>query len=192
MDKGTRVKVVRGNKDVGVVGTVFWVGENRYGPGQRLGIKGDDGQTYWMNEDLVEETTEGPPEPEGPVPQKGDRVQWRQGDLSGYGRVFWTGKSRSGPFQRFGVEDDDGETRWFDQPFLKVVDAEEGVSTGPVEPAPPAGPGWEDVPEAAADDPGEWQAAAPVGPPPSMEEPPAWDHVPVPEDEEAPPEEPPW
>lgn len=53
MDMGARVKVVRGRRSIGATGVVFWVGENRYGPGQRLGIHSDDGLTLWIDRDHV-------------------------------------------------------------------------------------------------------------------------------------------
>ncbi len=63
LDKGTRVTVVRGDH-AGQVGEVFWVGESRYGKGPRYGVKGDDGQTYWVDGPGVEPLDEpGPSEP---------------------------------------------------------------------------------------------------------------------------------
>ncbi len=180
MTKGDRVKIARG-KGTGVAGTIFWVGENRYGPGQRFGIKGDDGETYWSAEDQLEAAdVPPPPEPEGPVPNKGDRVEWTQGGASGFGRVFWVGQSRSGPGMRFGVEDDDGETRWLDQRFVKVTDA--AGAPPPARRAPrdeQAGqeePAWDDAPA--------WDEAPAVGEPPAWDEPPPWDFAPVVEADE--------
>ena len=43
--KGDRVKVTSGRSE-GVTGTVFWMGQNKYGPGDRFGVRGDDGQTH--------------------------------------------------------------------------------------------------------------------------------------------------
>ena len=54
--KGKRVEVVKGRKvPIGVKGEVFWVGEgrsyNRWDkPGLRLGVRGDNGETYWIDD----------------------------------------------------------------------------------------------------------------------------------------------
>ena len=49
--------------------------------GTRLGIEGDDGETYWINSENVEildtEQDEGPPAP--PSLKRGDRVVWGAG-----------------------------------------------------------------------------------------------------------------
>lgn len=54
--KGSRVRVVRGRKTPqGTEGVVFWIGEGTSGRGYyaetvtRVGIKTDDGVTYWVN-----------------------------------------------------------------------------------------------------------------------------------------------
>lgn len=132
MDKGTRVKIERGGSGKGVAGSVFWVGENKFGGGKRLGVRGDDGQTYWVNsEDVDDESAPPPPPPPtGPAPEKGDRVRWTQGGASGLGQIFWVGESKHGPGKRYGVNCDDGETRWLDQRFVEPSD----------EPAPAGGP----------------------------------------------------
>jgi hypothetical protein len=53
LGKGSRVRVTSG-KDEGVEGRVFWFGDSKFGPGKRVGIKGDDGETYWLDADDVE------------------------------------------------------------------------------------------------------------------------------------------
>ena len=95
-------------------GEVFWIGDDRYKQGgKRVGIHGDDGETYWVSMDYVEPTNEPAPVPEGPDPSKGDRVLWKQGEDEGEGTVFWVGEGKTGG-SRVGVQCDDGETRWFD------------------------------------------------------------------------------
>ena len=144
MDKGVRVEIVKGRKGKGVVGTVFWIGEDKYKEGgKRVGIHGDDGETYWVSTDYVEETDAAPPEPSGPDPEKGDRVLWRQGDDAGEGEVFWVGPSKSGPGTRVGVKCDDDETRWFDSRALTLLSEDAPAAAAEEEDGPP-GPVWDD------------------------------------------------
>ena len=49
-NKGARVKIIRGRSGVGVSGEIFWKGDSRYSDGERLGIRGDDGETYWIDD----------------------------------------------------------------------------------------------------------------------------------------------
>lgn len=142
MDKGTRVEIVRGPTGKDVVGTVFWIGDDRYNEGtKRLGIQGDDGETYWVSSDNVETSDKSVPAPTGPQLQRGDRVSWKQGEEDGEGEVFWTGENKHGPGQRLGVKCDDGETRWFDSRAVSLLSSggggAPGVSTGR-DPGPPA------------------------------------------------------
>ena len=44
VDKGQRVKVIKGRKAVGVTGTVFWIGDNKWGEGKRIGDIGGGGR----------------------------------------------------------------------------------------------------------------------------------------------------
>jgi len=125
LDKGTRVRIIAGRQGEGAAGTVFWTGPSRYGEGLRLGVRGDDGQTYWVDEGDVEETTAKPPPVEpGPTLQKGDRVAYDAEGRAGTGSVFWIGQSRQGPGQRLGIRDDDGgdEPVWLDARFARPVD----------------------------------------------------------------------
>ena len=139
MDKGVRVEIVKGRKGKGVVGTVFWIGDDKYNEGgKRVGIHGDDGEIYWVSADYVEESSAAPPEPEGPAPQKGDRVLWKQGEDGGEGEVFWVGVSKSGPGTRVGVRCDDGETRWFDARLVTLL------AEGDDAPPPADEPVWDD------------------------------------------------
>ena len=133
MNKGTRVKIIRGNgKDQ--VGTVFWTGKDRYNDGLRLGIRGDDGETYWASQRDCEVSEE--ELPVGETFDKGDRVRFRNRGVEGYGTVFWTGQSRNGPGQRLGIRDDadPDEAVWLDARFAERL--EEGE--GPPPPDPPA------------------------------------------------------
>ncbi len=120
--KGDRVKIVDGNGS-GQHGEVFWTGANKWGPGSRLGVRGDDGETYWVNEDDTEPSTAEAPAPDpGETFQKGDRVAFTQRGQQGEGAVFWTGKSRSGG-QRLGVRPDDSEDAvWLDARFARRVE----------------------------------------------------------------------
>lgn len=54
LDKGARVRIT-GGRDAGKTGEVFWVGESRYGPGMRYGVRGPgEDETYWVDEAQVE------------------------------------------------------------------------------------------------------------------------------------------
>ncbi len=46
--KGDRVRVVAG-PERGAEGVVFWWGASKYGPGERAGIRADDGSTIWVD-----------------------------------------------------------------------------------------------------------------------------------------------
>jgi hypothetical protein len=125
--KGSRVEIVSGENGVGVCGEIFWMGESRYGEGQRFGMRGDDGETYWVDEAEVELTSKAPPAADsGPTFNKGDRVSFRNNGQQGTGTVFWIGQSRTGPGQRLGIRDDDGEGNdavWIDARFARPLDA---------------------------------------------------------------------
>ncbi|MEZ4316823.1 MAG: hypothetical protein R3F61_04955 [Myxococcota bacterium] len=112
MDKGTRVKVVKGKKNVGLTGTIFWLGDNRWGEGKRAGIEGDDGETYWIGLEHLEVTNDAPPEVE--VPAKGERVRFELEGVEVEGEVFWVGENKSGRGMRLGVRDAGGEAHWVD------------------------------------------------------------------------------
>lgn len=140
VDKGARVEIVKGRKGKGVTGEVFWIGDDRYNEGgKRVGVSGDDGETYWIRMDYVQETDKAPPEVAAPELSKGDRVIWSQGDEAGEGLVFWTGEGKRGD-PRVGVQCDDGETRWFDA--RRVTLLTDGVDA----PSAPAAdePAWSD------------------------------------------------
>jgi hypothetical protein len=126
--KGDRVAITGGRKGLGVRGDIFWVGENKYGPGWRYGLKGDDGETYWLDEANVGDEKGAPPPPEGSQPsteefEKGDRVRIRAGDDKGVvGSVFWVGESKFGKGMRYGIRGDDEETYWADQAQVEASD----------------------------------------------------------------------
>lgn len=145
MDKGTRVRIISGRQGQGATGTVFWTGPSRYGEGLRLGVRGDDGATWWVDEGNVEETTAGPPPVDpGPTFEKGDRVAFEVAGRQGTGSVFWIGESRHGPGQRLGIHDDDGEEAvWLDARFARLETATPPAAASEVEEETP----WEPYPE---------------------------------------------
>lgn len=138
MEKGDRVRITDGRQGKGQSGSVFWKGPNKYGGGERLGVRGDDGETYWVNSDDCEKDDGPAPEPEaGPTFSKGDRVAFRVRGREGTGSVFWIGESRNGPGQRLGINDDEGEDAvWVDAIQARPLEAHE--DNGP--PAHPSGP----------------------------------------------------
>ena len=127
LGKGARVRVTGGKQGVGSTGTIFWIGDDKFNPGQkRFGVRADDGETLWISDAHVEELSgsaaELPPPPE--PPRKGDRVQWRNRGDEGEGTVFWVGASKSGPGHRVGVRlDDQEEPLWLDARQITVIDA---------------------------------------------------------------------
>ncbi len=133
--KGDRVKILEG-KGCDQHGEVFWTGPNKWGAGLRLGVRGDDGETYWVGEADTEPSTERPPAPEPAESfEKGDRVAFTQRGQQGEGTVFWTGQGRTGG-QRLGVRPDDSEDAvWLDARF-----ASRAAPPAPAAPAAPAAP----------------------------------------------------
>ncbi|TNE87123.1 MAG: hypothetical protein EP330_19325 [Deltaproteobacteria bacterium] len=130
MDKGTRVRIIGGRNGKGKTGEIFWKGPNKWGEGERFGVRGDDGQTYWVAEKDCEKASGPAPEPEaGDTFEKGDRVRFQWRGREGTGTVFWIGESRNGPGQRLGVRDDapEGEEDavWLDARFCKALGEEE-------------------------------------------------------------------
>jgi len=119
MRKGSRVRVATGRQAVGVIGTVFWVGKNRFDDGKRAGIEGDDGQTYWIDLKHLEPTTE--PAPVLPLPPIGARVRFEFHGVEVEGVVFWTGPSKEGPGDRLGIHDPGGGAHWIDARKATVV-----------------------------------------------------------------------
>lgn len=153
-DKGERAAIVGGNKPLGTRGEVFWVGENKYGPGMRYGLKADDGRTYWLNDEEIGSEDGAPPAP--PDKPKSDKPELDKGtrvkivgtkDAGAEGEIFWTGQSRYGPGMRYGVKDGE-ETYWVDEENVEVIampdtggsDAGGGRGSDSPEEPPPAGP----------------------------------------------------
>ncbi len=126
--KGDRAAIVAGRAGVGVRGSVFWVGENKYGPGMRYGLRSDDGETFWVDETQIgREEDAPPPPPRAPrddsaiALEKGARVEITGGPSVGVrGEVFWTGASRYGNGMRYGVRSEDGESHWVDSHQVRV------------------------------------------------------------------------
>jgi hypothetical protein len=133
VDKGTRIKIISG-EGMDQTGTVFWTGKDRYRDGLRLGVRGDDGETYWISQADVEETDA--VVPVGETFDKGDRVRFRNSGAEGFGTVFWIGQSRDGPGQRLGIRDDSNpeDAIWLDARFAEAL----AEGEGPPAPPPPA------------------------------------------------------
>lgn len=136
--KGQRVRLgLRANEGKGKWGVIFWIGEKN--GIARCGLRTDDGETIWADVNTLEKSSAeeieaslkakekaekkaavaAPPAP-GSTPKvelsKGDRVRWRNGSVTGTGKVFWLGPGKFGGGPRAGVKDDDtGETIWTEQ-----------------------------------------------------------------------------
>lgn len=129
-EKGTRVGIVGGKAGKGMRGEVFWIGESRYGKGSRYGVRGDDGETYWIDEQHLGAETDVPepqlPQRDLPVLAKGARVRITKGEGAGStGEIFWVGESKFGHGMRYGVRADDGEeTFWIDGPGVEAIEGE--------------------------------------------------------------------
>lgn len=130
-NKGDRAAIVAGRKNPhGIRGEIFWVGDNKYGPGKRYGLKGDDGDTYWCDETHLGAEADAPPPPEPrpedarPVLKKGSRVEITGGreGVGEKGEVFWVGDSKFGKGMRYGVRDGDA-TYWVDEQFVTLLEA---------------------------------------------------------------------
>ena len=139
MEKGTRVEVIAGFKGKGAVGNVFWYGPDKFSEGSfRIGIKTDEGQTFWISTDDVREVDAGftsdstptqtsKPEPEKRLQQstpqeansfsRGMRVRWVQGE----GTIFWAGASKYGDGVRLGIKDDNEVTHWLDGAEVSLI-----------------------------------------------------------------------
>jgi len=150
IDKGARVRVTHG-KGAGAVGTVFWKGKNKWGDGERLGIRGDDGETYWTADSDVEASDADIPE--SLTFERGDRVRFRAGGREGTGAVFWTGENRHGPGQRLGIRDDadPDEAVWLDAMYAAPLEDEPAAAAGSGGGAPSADPDTSDLEEIPAD-----------------------------------------
>ena len=138
-DKGTSMAIARGKANVGVRGTIFWSGANKYGSGFRYGLKDDSGATYWVDEADLGSPEDAPPAPPsapqakppaganggGPKAplEKGARVEITGGreGVGAEGEVFWTGDSKFGEGMRYGVKSDEGTTYWVDGAFVNEL-----------------------------------------------------------------------
>lgn len=150
MDKGDRVRITGGRQGKDKTGTIFWKGPNKYGSGDRFGVRGDDGETYWVSSDHVESSdAKAPPVDSGPTFEKGDRVVYSVRGVEGTGEVFWIGESRNGPGQRLGVRPEDSdEAVWVDARQCRAA-------TDDDKPAPrlvTADPTWDPVSQGDDDD----------------------------------------
>jgi hypothetical protein len=138
VEKGQRVTVVKGRNGKGESGTIFWKGPNKWGEGERLGVRSDSGETFWVSDQDVEATdgSAAPPQA-GPTFSKGDRVSFKDRGREGTGMVFWIGESRHGPGQRLGVRDDAPEGS-DDAVWIEATQARplEGAAPAPRSPAP--------------------------------------------------------
>lgn len=127
---GDRAAIVKGRNNVGIRGQVFWIGENKYGPGVRYGLRGDDGESYWVDETNIGPEEGAPPAPDAAEPgeplARGSRVSITKGRSAGVvGEVFWVGDSKYGAGMRYGVKDEDGETHWADGREVELLAAPE-------------------------------------------------------------------
>lgn len=155
MDKGDRVTITTGNGK-GQSGAIFWTGPDKYRGGLRLGVRADDGETYWVSETEVQPATTPASSPSvapaavGPTFGKGDRVRYRSQGQEGAGTVFWIGESRSGGGQRLGIRADHSpeDAVWLDARFASPLSEED--DTPPDMPLPP--PPTMDLPPPMDDD----------------------------------------
>lgn len=124
--KGDRAAIASGKQGVGIRGEIFWLGPNKYGPGHRYGLRGDNGETYWVDEASLGPEADAPEAPKvereaKPALAKGQRVMITRGAGKGTaGEVFWTGDSKFGNGMRYGVRADDEQTYWVDDHELEV------------------------------------------------------------------------
>ena len=172
MDKGSRIRIVKGKKGEGVAGTIFWVGENKYGDGKRFGVEGDDGETYWVpseNCEIADAAASSEPEPDL---SKGQRVRWRRGEKTGTGAIFWLGPSKHGPGSRVGVRDDETEEAiWIASRLVTVLSAEDDAGP-PVRamPKPVVQFGGDDEPPLSESEFASASEPPPFAPPPDVAE----------------------
>jgi len=125
LGKGSRVRITSG-PTAGVTGSIFWSGKDKFRGGMRFGVRGDDGDTHWVNEGIVEASdSEEPTNDDAEKFEKGDRVKFKQRGEEGTGSVFWIGDSRQGG-QRLGVRNDDDPDNavWIDARFCTRIEGE--------------------------------------------------------------------
>ena len=151
------MKVFQGKKaPIGMTGLIFWIGDNKYGEGKRIGLQGDDGETYWIPMDDVQPSAEvQQTESSGPEPTKGANVKWGREGGEKFGTVFWLGPAKNGTGNRIGVNDQGGETHWLSARQVSVIDSlpahdePPSSASSPVADAPdmPDGPTWDSAPD---------------------------------------------
>lgn len=99
-------------------GEVFWVGEQKDGSGQRLGIRhAVTGDTVWRGARQVEAAEA--LAVELPTVERGDRVRWIQDGEERAGEVFWAGE-KDGSVRLGIVEDGTEERIWRDARFVAL------------------------------------------------------------------------
>lgn len=135
MEKGERVEITGGRDGVGQIGEIFWKGPNKFGPGDRYGVRADDGATYWVVEADIQRSgaPAAVPADTGETYAKGDRVRVTQRGVEHVGNVFWLGDSKAGG-QRLGIKPDTGEEAiWIDARFVQRLEG--GAAPAPRAPA---------------------------------------------------------
>ncbi|MCA9570148.1 MAG: hypothetical protein KC656_20020 [Myxococcales bacterium] len=141
MEKGDRVQITGGRQGRGKSGSIFWKGPNKFGPGDRFGVKGDDGATYWVLEaDVRPASGDAPEAPPERTFEKGARVQLQHEGQQVTGHVFWTGQSKVGG-QRLGVRTEPDEaTVWIDARYVEPAEggAAPEARSGPQRDSAPA------------------------------------------------------
>ena len=172
---GDEVAIVGGKKNVGVRGVVFWTGENKYGPGFRYGVRDDDGEAYWVDEEKLGSPETAPPPPDKepyvgkPELAKGTRVEITGGreGKGETGDVFWVGDSKFGKGKRYGVRGDDQETYWVDEKDLEVLREPSADEAAPAanRAAPTGAPPNDDAPLPDPDDFADFDDSYPEPPP---------------------------
>lgn len=129
LEKGMRVVVTGGQTaPLGLTGTVFWLGENQW-ERMRAGVRGDDGETWWLDPSHLEPSGAPAPTPSMNLcaPEKGDVVRWKTRDGAMTGVVFWQGPDKFGDGTRLGVRGNDGETHWLNAAWVEVVESLDDV-----------------------------------------------------------------
>ena len=170
MEKGERVENTGGRDGVGQNGEIFWKGPNKFGPGERYGVRTDDGATFWVVEADLQRSgapSTAPPDT-GETYAKGDRVSVTQGGVESVGNVFWLGDSKAGG-QRLGIKPDSGEEAiWIDARFVRRLGADAAPrKSAPSKSAPSKGAPSKGAPSKTAR---AAAAAEPYVPPMSMDD----------------------
>ena len=123
---------------------------------RRYGLRGDDGETYWVTDANIGAEEGAPPAPDSGGPKetlsKGSRVSIVKGPAAGVeGEVFWVGDSKFGVGSRYGIKDPEGESHWADGNQVELLEgptaAQDGART-----RPSASPAFDEVPFPDGDD----------------------------------------